>query len=106
MIIIIIGIIIITFSRFQNYVNGEGSSHMDSEFCPRTGLTTTSPGSLAALEFTDGDNRSGRLKPELVVGEGMVMREWVAWPLATGALHVHQQRSGSATAKEEAQSKW
>ena len=106
MIIIIIGIIIITFSRFQNYVNGEGSSHMDSEFCPRTGLTTTSPGSLAALEFTDGDNRSGQLKPELVVGEGMVMREWVAWPLATGALH----RSGSATAKisakEEAQSKW
>ena len=46
---------------------------MDSEFCPRSGLTTTSPGSRAALEFTDGDNRSGELKPELVVGEGMVM---------------------------------
>ena len=78
---------------------------MDSELCPRSGLTTTSPESEAALEFTAGQNGSGRLKPELVVGEGMVMREWVAGPLATGALHQSKSATAWGCAKEEAQSK-
>ena len=78
---------------------------MDSELCMRSGLTTTSPGSRAALEFTAGDNRSGKRPPELVVGDGMVMREWVAGPLATGALHQSKSATAWGCAKEEAQSK-